>query len=259
MIFRPCIDIHNGKVKQIVGGSLKDAGSFAKENFVSEKSAEEIALMFKEDNVKGAHVIMLNKRDSEYFDVTKEEAFSALYAYPNGLQIGGGITSLNAKSYIDAGAEKVIVTSYAFSDGEVKYENLEKLVSAVGRERIVLDLSCRFKDGEYYIVTDRWQNFTSVTVKPQVFDELSQYASEFLIHGVDVEGTRAGIDEKLITILSNASEKGHVITYAGGISSEDDIKRIEACSSGRLDFTVGSALDIYGGNLSYKELVEKYR
>ena len=129
----------------------------------------------------------------------------------------------------------------------------------MGRERIVLDLSCRFKEGEYYIVTDRWQNFTSVTVKPQVFDELSQYASEFLIHGVDVEGTKAGIDEKLIKILSEASEKGHVITYAGGISSEEDIKKIEASSKGRLDFTIGSALDLYGGNLSYKELVKQYR
>ncbi len=259
MIFRPCIDIHNGKVKQIVGGSLRDEGSFAEENYVSERSAEDIALMFKEDKVKGAHVIMLNGRDSEYYDVTREEAMSALYAYPGGLQIGGGITSLNAKSYIDAGAEKVIVTSFAFSDGEVKYENLEKLVSAVGRDRIVLDLSCRFKDGDYYIVTDRWQNFTSVKVTSRVFSNLSKYASEFLVHGVDVEGSKAGIDEELIKILSEASQNGHVITYAGGISSEDDIKKIEAFSGGRLDFTVGSALDIYGGKLSYKMLTEKYR
>ena len=164
MEFRPCIDIHNGKVKQIVGGSLKDEGNQAKENFVSEQDAAFYANMYKEGGIRGGHIILLNAKDSEYYNATKEQALLALKAYPGGLQVGGGITAENAKEFLDAGASHVIVTSYVFRDGQVDYERLEKLVEAVGKERLVLDLSCRRKEGAYYIVTDRWQKFTEEKV-----------------------------------------------------------------------------------------------
>lgn len=251
MEFRPCIDIHNGKVKQIVGGSLRDAGDFVNENFVSNKDSGWYASLFKSDNIRGAHVIMLNGKDSEYFAATKKEALLALSTYPGGLQIGGGITADNAKEYIDAGASHVIVTSYVFSEGKIKYDNLSKLKAAVGKEHIVLDLSCRKKDGQYYIVTDRWQVFTDVCVTKELIESLTEYCDEFLVHGVDVEGKKSGIDEELVRILSSSDA---VITYAGGISSYEDIDKICEFSNGKLNFTVGSALDIYGGELSYEKL-----
>ena len=166
MKFRPCIDIHNGKVKQIVGGSLKDAGDTASENFVSEKDAAWYARFYQKDGIRGGHVILLNGADSPYYEETKKQAKQALTAYPGGLQIGGGIRDTNAKEYLDAGASHVIVTSFVFKDGRFHPENLEKMVKAVGREHLVLDVSCRKKDGNYYIVTDRWQKFTEVVLTP---------------------------------------------------------------------------------------------
>ena len=260
MKFRPCIDIHNGKVKQIVGGSLKDAGDKAKENFVSEHDSAWYANLFKAGGVKNAHVVLLNSQDSEHFKATRDEGIKALKAYPGGLQIGGGVNAVNAKSYIKAGASHVIVTSYVFKDGEILFDNLRALRYAVGADKVVLDLSARFLNGDYYVVTDRWQKFTNVRITPAVFTHLSEYCDEFLIHGVDVEGKKHGIDEKLIRILGDAAmSTRNAITYAGGITTYDDISRREELTHGKVNFSVGSALDLHGGKLESTELVSRYR
>ena len=252
MKFRPCIDIHNGKVKQLVGGSLKDKGDLATENFVSSKGAADYAKMYKDDGLKGGHIIILNAKDSEYYQATRKQAMEALAEYPDGMQIGGGVNDQNAKEYIDAGASHVIVTSFVFKDGQINYENLEKLVQAVGKEHIVLDLSCRKKDGQYYIVTDRWQKFTEETVTIELLEKLSAYCDEFLIHGVDVEGTRSGMEEELIKIICGFDKIK--ITYAGGIASLENIERFKKLSKGKIDYTIGSALDLFGGHLPYEKL-----
>lgn len=250
MKFRPCIDIHNGKVKQIVGGSLKDEGNQAITNFASELGADYYAERYKKDGLKGGHIILLNSKTSEYYEATKEQAMLALRTYPNGLQIGGGITAENAAEYIEAGASHVIVTSYVFKDGEIHWENLKKLVEAVGKEHVVLDLSCRKKDGRYYVVTDRWQTFTNVVVDTHLLTTLAEYCDEFLVHGVDVEGKSSGVELQLVKILADWNQIP--ITYAGGIGSMDDLKEFETVSEGKLDFTIGSALDLFGGNISYE-------
>ena len=255
MQFRPCIDIHNGKVKQIVGGSLKDEGNKATENFVAEQDASYFANLYKKENLKGAHVIMLNATDSEYYEATKKQALLAVQTYPKALQVGGGITAENAKEYIDNGADKVIVTSYVFKNGEINYVNLDKLVQAVEKEHIVLDLSCRKREGKYYIVTDRWQKFTDVEVSHKVLDELSAYCSEFLIHAVDVEGKQQGIDVELISYLGEW--EGIPITYAGGIHTYEDIETIGKLGKEKIHVTVGSALDLFGGKLSFHKIVEQ--
>lgn len=252
MRFRPCIDIHNGKVKQIVGGSLKDERDQAEENFVSERSAAFYADMFRRDNLKGGHMILLNPPSSPYFEADRQQATEALAVWPGGLQIGGGVTADNASSYIKAGASHVVVTSYVFKDGQVQWENLEKLADAVGAGHVVLDVSCRKKDGKYYIVTDRWQKFTKVQLGEEILYWMKEYCDEFLVHGVDVEGKSAGIEEGLVEML--AGVQGIPITYAGGISSLDELERFRRVSGGRLDFTIGSALDLYGGDIPYDEV-----
>ena len=257
MQFRPCIDIHNGKVKQIVGGTLKDEGNLAAENFVSQQDASYFAGLYKKENLTGAHVIMLNATDSEYYEATKSQAILAISTYPGALQVGGGITADNAGEYIESGADKVIVTSYVFKNGEVQYENLKKLVEVVGKEHIVLDLSCRKKENKYFIVTDRWQKFTNVEVTYEVLDELSAYCSEFLIHAVDVEGKQQGIDTELIAYLG--AWEGIPITYAGGIHTYEDVLTIDKLGKGRIHVTVGSALDLFGGKLEFEKLVHMMR
>lgn len=252
MKFRPCIDIHNGKVKQLIGGSLKDEGDRATENFVSEKDAAYFAILYKNDGLIGGHIIILNNKESEYFEASKKQALKALQAYPNGMQIGGGVNDQNAKEYLDAGASHVIVTSFVFKDGKVDYENLKKLDRAVGKEKIVLDLSCRKKDDDYYIVTDRWQKFTEEKVTVELLNKLSGYCDEFLIHGVDVEGKGSGMEEELVKILLDYN--GNPITYAGGISSMEQMGKFEKLCDGKLDFTIGSALDLFGGTLSYDRI-----
>ena len=252
MRFRPCIDIHNGKVKQIVGGSLKDERDQAEENFVSERSAAFYADMFRRDNLKGGHMILLNPPSSPYFEADRQQAAEALAVWPGGLQIGGGVTADNASSYIKAGDSHVVVTSYVFKDGQVQWENLEKLADAVGAGHVVLDVSCRKKDGKYYIVTDRWQKFTKVQLGEEILYWMKEYCDEFLVHGVDVEGKSAGIEEGLVEML--AGVQGIPITYAGGISSLDELERFRRVSGGRLDFTIGSALDLYGGDIPYDEV-----
>ena len=254
MRFRPCIDIHNGKVKQIVGGSLKDEGDQAITNFTAEVDADYFAEKYKSDNLRGGHIILLNATDSEYFEATKSQAMLALRTYPGGLQIGGGVTAENAKEYLEAGASHVIVTSYVFKNGEINWDNLKRLVDAVGKEKIVLDLSCRKKDGQYYVVTDRWQKFTNVVVSAELMDKLSGYCDEFLIHGVDVEGKSSGVELELVQMLANWNKMP--ITYAGGIGSMEDLEVFREACDGKLDFTIGSALDLFGGSISY-EIIKK--
>lgn len=257
MQFRPCIDIHNGKVKQIVGGSLTDEGNKAQENFVSENDASYFANLYKKEGLQGAHVIMLNAADSEYYEATKAQAMLAIRTYSGALQVGGGITAENASEYIKNGADKVIVTSYVFKNGEIQYENLNKLVEAVSKEHIVLDLSCRKRDGKYYIVTDRWQKFTNVEVTYETLEELSKYCSEFLIHAVDVEGKQQGIDKELIAYLGKWNKIP--ITYAGGIYTYEDIETIGKLGNGQIHVTVGSALDLFGGALNFERIIELVR
>ena len=256
MEFRPCTDIHNGKVKQIVGGSLTDERDQASENFVSERDASWYADLYKKDHLTGGHVILLNAKDSPYYKETKAQALSALRAYPGGLQVGGGITDENAAEFLDAGASHVIVTSFVFRDGRIDQENLKKIVRAAGKAHLVLDLSCRKKDDGYYIVTDRWQRFTNEKITETLLDELAAYADEFLIHGVDVEGKKGGIEESLVSMLGDW--KGIPVTYAGGIGSLEDLAKIEQLGKGRVNATIGSALDLFGGALSYRELVSRY-
>lgn len=254
MRFRPCIDIHNGSVKQIVGGSLKDKGDQAVTNFTSEYGADFYAGLYKKDGLTGGHIILLNPKTSEFYEATRRQAILALRAYPQGMQVGGGITAETAKEYIEEGASHVIVTSYVFQNGEIHWGHLEKLTKAVGKEHVVLDLSCRKKDGAYYIVTDRWQTFTNVKVSKEILDTLASYCDEFLVHGVDVEGKSSGIETELVRMLADWNKIP--VTYAGGIGSMEDLKRFEAESKGRLDFTIGSALDLFGGKIPY-EIVKK--
>ena len=257
MRFRPCIDIHNGKVKQIVGSSLSDAGDRAAENFVSERSAEDYAYMFKKDGLGGGHVILLNPAGSPMYEATRQEALSALAAYPEGLQIGGGIRPENAGAFLEAGASHVIVTSYVFFDGRICTENLRRLQAEVGKNKLVLDLSCKKVGEEYRIATDRWQKCAEEPLTEELLESLSSECDEFLVHAVDVEGKRAGIDETLVRLLAKGS--GIPVTYAGGVSSYIDIEKIREFGEGRVDFTVGSALDIYGGSLSYQKIVQEIR
>ena len=255
MKFRPCIDIHNGQVKQIVGGSLRDLGDQARENFVATQDAVFFAKLYQKYDLKGGHIILLNGKDSSYYEATKAQAMAALKAYPGGMQIGGGINDENAYEYLECGADKVIVTSYVFKDGKISYENLEKIVKAVGKEKLVLDLSCRKKDDRYYIVTDRWQKYTDVVLDEKSLDYFSSYCNEFLIHAVDVEGKSAGIETKVAGLLGDWSKIP--MTYAGGIHSFEDLEQLKVLGKEKIDFTIGSALDLFGGNLEFEKIVKK--
>lgn len=254
MEFRPCIDIHNGKVKQIVGGSLVDAGNQAKENFVSEQSAEFFAHIYKEAGISGGHIVLLNARDSVFYEATRQQAFAALREYPDGLQVGGGITPYNAEEFLRAGASHVIVTSYVFCDGRINYAHLRELCAAVGRERLVLDLSCRKRAEAYYIVTDRWQKFTDEQITVALLEELSEYCDEFLVHAVDVEGKSSGVEEPLVQLLGAWGKLP--ITYAGGVGSFADLERLRLLGKNRLHVTIGSALDLFGGPMAYEKVLQ---
>ena len=252
MKFRPCIDIHNGHVVQIVGSSLRDENDSAQNNFVSEKDSAYYANLYKEHGLSGGHIIILNGKDSEYYEATKAEAVKALQTYKGGMQIGGGITDKNAEEYILAGASHIIVTSYVFSDGKICYNNLNRLNSAVGREHICLDVSCRMRNGKYYVVTDRWQKFTDVVLDENLIVSLSEYCDELLVHAVDVEGRNAGINATIAGILAKSPIP---VTYAGGISSLDDIAKIRSIGNNKIDFTIGTALNIFGGDLDLMEVI----
>lgn len=253
MRFRPCIDIHNGKVKQIVGGSLRDAGDTARENYVSCQNGDFFADMYRGCGLKGGHIILLNPATSEYYEEDVRQAELALSAYPGGLQIGGGINAGNAERFIDMGASHVIATSYVFRDGRICYDNLRALVSAVGREHLVLDLSCRKRDGEYYIVTDRWQKFTGVRVDTETLDELADYCDEYLVHAVDVEGKASGIEEHVAELLGRWGRLPS--TYAGGVASFEDLDMLRRLGRDRVDVTIGSALDIFGGHMAFQDII----
>lgn len=253
MKFRPCIDIHNGKVKQIVGGSLKDQGDQAAENFVSSKDAAFFAQLYREKGLKGGHIILLNPPSSEYYEKTKEQALKALAAYPGGLQIGGGINPLNAEYFLKKGASHVIVTSYVFKDGKLHYDRLKEMTSAVGKEHLVLDLSCRRKGHDYYIVTDRWQNYTNVVLNSENIEELSESCDEFLIHAVDVEGKSQGIEQELAEMLGKTCSIP--CTYAGGVHDFHDLELLNELGNGRIDVTIGSALDLFGGSMKFEDVL----
>ncbi len=248
MRFRPCIDLHNGKVKQIIGGTLTDSNATVQTNFESEHDSAYYAELYRKDNLRGGHVIMLGPGNTE-------AARLALNTYPGGLQIGGGINCDNALEWLEAGASHIILTSYIFADGELKQERLNKIFNLVGRNKLVLDLSCRLRNGRYYIVTDRWQKFTNCEVNAATLRKLSGYCAEFLIHAVDVEGKQAGIDTGLIQIMAEYSPVPAV--YAGGVHSLEDIDLIRKTGQGKIDYTVGSALDIFGGKLKYTDILEK--
>lgn len=252
MKFRPCIDIHNGKVKQIIGGSLADKNSAADENFVSEQDGGYYARLYKEYGLFGGHVILLNPADSPEYRLDKLQAQKALSAFPQGLQIGGGITVENAEDFLRMGASHVIVTSYVFREGRIDYKRLRSLVAVVGREHLVLDLSCRKRGDAYYIVTDRWQNFTTTQMNRETVEELCEYCDEFLIHAVDVEGKQHGIEENVAKVIGKMQNV--TATYAGGISSFEDLKLLSKLGKGKIDFTIGSALDIFGGNMKFEEV-----
>lgn len=246
--FRPCIDLHQGKVKQIVGGTLRDDGAGPQENFVSDKAPAWFAETFREDGLAGGHVIKLGPGND---DAARE----ALAAWPGGMQIGGGISAENAGEWLDAGAGQVIVTSALFdASGRFLTEQLESLVKAVGAERLVIDLSCRRTADGWTVAMNRWQTLTELEVTHATLDRLAPFCAEFLIHAADVEGLCRGIDEELVGLLGNWG--GLPVTYAGGAATMDDVLRVESAGRGRVDVTVGSALDLFGGKgLVYKDLV----
>lgn len=246
-MFRPCIDLRDGKVVQIVGGTLGNDPAAVQTNFVSERPAAWFAELYHRDGLTGGHVIMLGAGN----DVA---ARSALAAYPNGLQIGGGVNADNARDWLDAGASKVIVTSWVFRDGAVHWERLAELVKLIGKNRLVLDLSCRKRGEDYFVVTDRWQMFTDVTLSATTLEKFSDSCAEFLIHAVDVEGLCRGIDGQLVSKLGYWATIP--ITYAGGANSLADLETVTRLGQGKVGLTIGSALDIFGGKgVRYEEAV----
>jgi phosphoribosylformimino-5-aminoimidazole carboxamide ribotide isomerase len=243
-------------VKQIVGGSLTDAGDRAKENFVSEMNAAWYADLYRSHGLTGGHVILLNAKDSPYYEQTKAQALSALREWPGGLMIGGGISADNAGEFLDAGASHVIVTSWVFRDGHIRYDRIRTLRETVGKEHLVLDLSCRKRDGKYFVVTDRWQKFTEEEVTAELLSRLQESCDEFLIHAVDVEGKAKGIEEALVELLADAC--GIPATYAGGVGSYEDVRKLRDLGKGKVDMTIGSALDLFGGPLEFRKVQELF-
>jgi len=240
MAFRPCIDLRQGRVVQIVGGTLSDSGAGVVTNFTATQSAADFADMYRRDGLRGGHVIMLGPGN-------EEAARSALAAYPGGLQIGGGVTPENSAVYLEAGASHVIVTSYIFPENELSYDRVRALSSLVGSSSLVIDLSCRrLPDGSYHVATNRWQTITSTILSHELFDGLAPYCDEFLIHAADVEGKCEGIDEELVGLLGQWAVRP--MTYAGGARRLEDVGLVDQLSSGKVDLTIGSALDVFGGS-----------
>ncbi len=255
MEFRPCIDIHNGSVKQIVGGSLRDRGDEAVENYVSKQDAVFYANLYREYKIKNGHIILLNPVTSPYYEETRNQALAALRAYPGGLQVGGGITPENAGEYLDAGASHVIVTSYVFKNGQIQYDRLNELMRKAGRRNLVLDLSAGKKEERYFIVTDRWQKYTEVELNEQTLDELSSYCDEFLVHAVDVEGKADGIEEDVAELLGRWGKIP--VTYAGGVHNFEDLRLLKRLGRDRVNVTIGSALDLFGGSMKFEEVLRE--
>ncbi len=258
MKLRPCIDIHNGRVKQIVGGTLRGEG--AETNYVSGQSAAYYAGIYRDRGLSGGHIILLNSvQDPANYEADRQQALSALQAYPGGMQVGGGITAQTADAFLRAGASHVIVTSYVFRDGMLDTKRLNRLIQAVSKERLVLDLSCRRQeDGSYAVVTDRWQKKTRLCVGNESLDFLADYCDEFLIHAADAEGRQSGIQEELVQLLGKWQKSRHFpVTYAGGVHAYEDLDLIRDFSGGEMDVTVGSALDLFGGRLTLDELAKR--
>ena len=251
--FRPCIDLHDGKVKQIVGSSLSDNGAGLKTNFETDRSSSWFAELYKKDGIKGGHVIMLGKGN-------ESAAKDALSAYPGGLQVGGGINAQNAKEYIDAGASHVIVTSWIFPEGKLDRERLNELVKTVGKEHLILDLSCKrtgMANGkqQWKIATNLWQTIIDIEITKETLEDLARYCDEFLVHAADVEGKQQGMDDELIKFLAENSPIP--VTYAGGAKSLEDLEHCKEISNGKIDLTIGSALDLFGGKgVKYDDCVK---
>jgi phosphoribosylformimino-5-aminoimidazole carboxamide ribotide isomerase len=247
-MFRPCIDLHEGKVKQIVGGTLGTEPGQLRTNFVSDRPASWYADLYRRDGLSGGHVIQLGPGN-------ETAAREALQAFPNGLHLGGGVTADNATGWLDAGASHVIVTSWVFRDGHLDRERLAQLVQRIGKDRLVLDLSCRRRAGDYFVVTDRWQKFTDLKIGSETLKDLAGCCAEFLVHAVDVEGLCRGIDGALVALLAEGSPIP--VTYAGGVGSLADLEEVTRVGRGRIDLTIGSALDIFGGTgVRYEDVVE---
>ena len=251
--FRPCIDLHDGKVKQIVGSSLSDSGAGLKTNFETDRSSAWFAELYKKDGIKGGHVIMLGKGN-------ESAAKAALLAYPGGLQVGGGINAQNAMEYIQAGASHVIVTSWIFPEGQLDRTRLDELVKTVGKEHLILDLSCKrtgFVDGkpQWKIAINRWQTIIDIEITKETLEDLAKSCDEFLVHAADVEGKQQGMDDDLIRFLAENSPIP--VTYAGGAKSLEDLKHCKEISNGKIDLTIGSALDLFGGKgVKYDDCVK---
>lgn len=246
--FRPCIDLHNGQVKQIVGGTLSDDGAGLKENFVAKESAADFAQRYRSDDLLGGHVIQLGPGN-------RDAARAALSAWPGGMQLGGGVTIENAVEWLEAGASQVIVTSWLFAtDGSFLADRLKQISNEIGRDRLVVDLSCRRSSVGWTVAMNRWQTLTNINIEHVVLDEMAEYCSEFLIHAADVEGLCGGVDLELVELLGGWA--GVPMTYAGGVAGIEDLQATDTHSGGNVDITVGSALDIFGGNgVSYTELL----
>jgi phosphoribosylformimino-5-aminoimidazole carboxamide ribotide isomerase len=263
---RPCIDLHDGKVKQIIGSTLTDDANSSNSannnstaaavtvNFCSDLPPSHYTNLYRNDELTGGHVILLGNNPEN-----KKAAMEAIHAWPGGLQVGGGVNDTNCAEWIQAGASQVIVTSYAFDQGLIHWERLELLLEKLGglKERLVLDLSCRKKQGKYYVVTNRWQTFTDTIVDAALLEKLAEYCGEFLIHAVDVEGKQSGIQQDIVEFLGDHATIP--VTYAGGVRSIQDLDLVEKLGKGKVDVTVGSALDIFGGPLSYKDVVEWHK
>ena len=257
-MFRPCIDLHGGKVVQIVGSTLArtstdhdgndpDGNDPVAINHVSDQPAAWFAEQYRRDGLTGGHVIMLGPGNDE-------AALSALATWPKGMQVGGGISAESAPRWIDSGASQVIMTSWLFVDGVLSHQHLDAAVRAVGRDRLVIDLSCRWRDGHYWVVSDRWQTFTDLRMDASTLQRLGSHCAEFLVHGVDVEGLAQGVDLDLVTLLGEHSPIP--TTYAGGARSIDDLRLVHDAGHGRVDLSIGSALDIFGGHgVTYAECV----
>jgi phosphoribosylformimino-5-aminoimidazole carboxamide ribotide isomerase len=236
-VFRPCIDLHEGRVKQIVGGSLESPDG-VRTNFEADQGPAWFAARYRDDGLAGGHVIMLGPGN-------ELAARQALAAYPGGLQVGGGINAGNARRWLDAGASHVIVTSWLFPDGVLDEDRVAELHRAVGRDRLVIDLSCRRRDGDHVVVVDRWRRFTTTVLDRDGLSRMEDRCAELLVHAVDVEGLQMGIDDGLVERLAAWSPVP--TTYAGGARSLADLERVDELSDGRIDLTIGSALDLFGG------------
>jgi phosphoribosylformimino-5-aminoimidazole carboxamide ribotide isomerase len=235
--FRPCIDLHQGVVKQIVGGSLTDGG--ATTHFVSDRGSAHYANLFKNRCLTGGHLISLGPNN-------QTAVSDALAAYPQGLQYGGGVTIDNAADFLDAGASKVIVTSYLFKNQQFSWHRLADISRLIGPDRLVIDLSCRKTESGWQVATDRWQTITETLIDRRLIEQLQPYCAEFLVHSADMEGLQAGIDEELVRLLGDSVDIP--TTYAGGARSLADLEQVKRLSKGKIDLTIGSALDIFGGS-----------